>query len=445
MQVVHTETAVGPFGGRVTMPVGDEAYVSKEVFLSAEYARLENERLWPRVWQIACRVEEVENVGDYVEYTIGDQSIFVVRVVDCSLKAYYNACLHRGTPLKYGCGNAKEIRCPYHAWRWNLDGTIKEVIDKFDFDPACVDTDRLRLPECLVDTWGGFVFINMDRNAAPLLSFLGPIPAATERYEFDKMCIERYRTTVVAANWKTALFAFNEGYHTSGTHPQTLFYLDDTGWDYETFEIHGRLGPPAGASGRPSPRLGDFEFDNKDVLRAWMNDVNELEWFSDEQARELDAAIDSLDPDSRPAAFMAKLVRDGAAESGIDTSRFSDGELLNEGPDWALFPNALTPTNSLSMFFQRFRPNGLDPESCLVDVWNLRRFPDGQAPKNVVREFFSNWRDHDEWGRVVAQDLQNIANVQRGMHSRSLTRLICGRQELNIWNHLRVLDQYINQ
>ena len=183
--------------------------IPKERYISREFAELEADRLWPRVWQVACREEEIPNVGDYVEYAIADQSIIVVRDQPDRLRAYFNACRHRGNMLKQGCGNAKEIRCRYHGWRWHLDGTIKEVVDAYDFNPESVSADKLCLPECLVDTWGGFVFINMDPEAESLQSFLGPaVLDRLGRYGWEDMRFTRYRTTVVRANWKTALDAF---------------------------------------------------------------------------------------------------------------------------------------------------------------------------------------------------------------------------------------------
>jgi phenylpropionate dioxygenase-like ring-hydroxylating dioxygenase large terminal subunit len=84
--------------------VGEEGLVSKKRYVSQEFADLEMERLWPRVWQVACRVEEIAEVGDYLEYLIGDQSILVVRSQPETVQAFYNTCLHRGTRLAGGCG-----------------------------------------------------------------------------------------------------------------------------------------------------------------------------------------------------------------------------------------------------------------------------------------------------------------------------------------------------
>ena len=87
------------------MLVGDDGTVPKERYVSRAFLDLEMERLWPRVWQVACREEELADVGDYVDYVIGDQSILVVRAAPDTIKAYFNTCLHRGTRLGEGCGS----------------------------------------------------------------------------------------------------------------------------------------------------------------------------------------------------------------------------------------------------------------------------------------------------------------------------------------------------
>lgn len=124
-------------------------------------------RLWKRVWQMACREEDIPNAGDNIVYDIAGMSFIVVRTAPGSFKAFYNACLHRGRMLREaGSLRAAEFRCPFHGFAWNIDGTLKHVPCEWDFP-------RLRreewcLPEAKVGTWGGFVFINPDSNAEPL-------------------------------------------------------------------------------------------------------------------------------------------------------------------------------------------------------------------------------------------------------------------------------------
>ena len=142
------------------------------IIISPEFLRLEYQRVWRKVWQVACREEELPRVGDFVTYDIGDQSVIVVRVAPDELRAYHNVCLHRGRRLPQGCGKATKFHCNYHGWQWGLDGRNLRVIDKHDWGAAtCVSDESLRLREVLVDTWGGFVFVNLDLQAQPLAAF----------------------------------------------------------------------------------------------------------------------------------------------------------------------------------------------------------------------------------------------------------------------------------
>ena len=126
-----------------------------------------------------------------------------------------------------------EIRCRYHAWRWDLDGEIIEVVDRQDYPPALTDDD-VRLGEVKVGRWGGFVFINMDPNCEPFESFLGDIPELFASYRMEELRFRSYRTIVFDCNWKTAMDSFNEAYHPQGLHPQMLTWYDDTRFSYAT-------------------------------------------------------------------------------------------------------------------------------------------------------------------------------------------------------------------
>ena len=102
---------------RASANTGDAtALVPAYRYISHEYVSKERERLWPAVWQVACRQEDLPEVGDYLEYLIGDQSILIVRSAADRIQAFHNVCLHRGTRLKSGCGSATELRCMFHAW-----------------------------------------------------------------------------------------------------------------------------------------------------------------------------------------------------------------------------------------------------------------------------------------------------------------------------------------
>ncbi len=195
------------------------AYVPKGRYLDREFLDLEVERLFPATWLNACRVDEVEQVGQFVDFEIGDESVIVVRT-DEGLRAFFNSCRHRGTRLVQGRGRLGEFRCPFHAWRWNLDGSLQLPGRRSQLrsPPA-----RGPLPaECRSGTWGGWVFVNMDGQAEPLEDYLAPIPERLSGFKLEDMRIAWYKSVILPANWKTALDAFIESWHVPGTHPQLL-------------------------------------------------------------------------------------------------------------------------------------------------------------------------------------------------------------------------------
>ena len=189
--------------------------------------------------------------------TIGDETIAIVRDDRAPLHAFHNACLHRGRRLAEGCGSFADgtIRCPYHGWCYALDGRLVDVPDRADFTDL---PDDLTLRPVNVETWGGFVFVNLDANAEPLADFLDPLPKLLAPYHLEETRLRASLTTIIDANWKAVVDAFNEGYHVQGLHPQILPWTDDVSIAYEQFDRHAHYGrlPGARRELRPSPRLG---------------------------------------------------------------------------------------------------------------------------------------------------------------------------------------------
>ena len=145
-------------------------------YLDPQFAALEARNLWPKVWQQACRLEEIEDVGHYVVYEILTESIIVVRTGEgkADVAAMHNVCPHRGTLLVEGTGQVREFLCPFHGWRFGLDGTNIEVVDKADWG-NCLKPGETDLTHIHVGVWGGWVWINMDPACQPLLEFLEPM------------------------------------------------------------------------------------------------------------------------------------------------------------------------------------------------------------------------------------------------------------------------------
>jgi nitrite reductase/ring-hydroxylating ferredoxin subunit len=377
-------------------------------YISRAWHDLEVERLWKRVWQVAAREDDLARVGDTVVYDIADMSFLLVRTGPETIKAYYNACLHRGTQLRATDGYAPELRCPFHGWTWNLDGSIKTIPCEWDF--AHLPSDELSLPEIRVATWGGWVFVNPDPDAGSLEEHLGNFP---EHFIWDlsKRYTRAHVSKLLRVNWKACLEAFMESYHVIATHPQILTYLGDANTQYDVFPGDGPGRPGWNRmntlSGVASPHLGSLDED--DILSSQLSYYN-MEAGpvpEGETARRMLADITRAALPAKPASVPAAEVSDSEAIDNIL---------------YYVFPN-FQPWGGVNPINYRFRPYGNDPDACIMDVILLADYAGSEKPtpaRPVHLGFDDDWTDAEELGAlamVFNQDTGNLPRVQRGLHA----------------------------
>lgn len=400
-------------------------FVPKDVYHSREFFELEKERLWPYVWQIACREEEIPSVGDFVTYDIVDDSIIVVRTKPDEIKAFHNVCPHRGNRLTEGCSQAKQFVCSFHGWRFGIDGRNISVIDRKDWGDL-LSKDDVRLKEVQVGAWGGFVFINMDPGCQPLDDFLKPVNDLTSKHEFEKLRYAWYRSVVLPANWKVTMEAFNEFYHVQTTHSQMLVYTDD----YSKSKQMGRHGwiSYAVESGFPlarSPRLPPKPVEHaRELVLEYVEQMkNDLTAMQTERAYQAAQRLRTELPADAPLDdVMNKFFQftvEAAIEEGAGWPEGITPEYLKEtGFDWHVFPNTIFLHPGIeAVLWYRFRPYGEDGNQTLFDIWSLERFAPGKEPP-LKREFYEEWREFD-WPKIFRQDFENIERVAKGMKSRA--------------------------
>jgi nitrite reductase/ring-hydroxylating ferredoxin subunit len=425
--------------------IGDDDVVPRLRYTSPQFAAMEFERLWSRVWQVACREEEISEVGDYCEYVIGDQSILVVRSAPDLVGAYHNTCLHRGTRLAEGTGHFDNacIRCRYHAWCYDLDGVLTEVIDPEEFAPL---PEEIGLARVRVDRWGGFVWVSMDPAAPPLLQYLDPLPDLLAPYHLDRMRIRASFSTVLPANWKVVVDAFNEGYHVQGTHPQILPWTDDVNLEYQPLGIHSHYGrlPNARRELRPSPRLGlsAGEYDEGEILASFVAGLGGL-FYEDERTLIDTIRSTPLDGENLLSRYQ-KGRRQLLAKRGVEVDEFDDDQLTS-ADDVLFFPNMVGPIYPGTAIIFRVRPHGLDPDSAIKDTWFLEWPGREHVDKRARRRFYPDWTERD-WGLITNQDYANMEHVQIGLKSRGGSGLrLNRRQESNVLHMHRMIDRYLKE
>jgi phenylpropionate dioxygenase-like ring-hydroxylating dioxygenase large terminal subunit len=442
-----------------------DSFVPKTRYLDPEFLQLEIHRLFPRTWQMACRVEELFDIGDFVEYQIADWSILVVRESSDRIAAYHNTCRHRGTRLASGRGRVAEIRCPFHGWRWNLDGSIKMVLDPEEFEPRS-DAD-LALRDLKVGTWGGFVFVNMDPDAMPLDQYLAPMSEALEPFRLENMRYRWLKGSIMPCNWKTGIDAFIEGYHTTATHPQ-LLRLDKTNKNpasmkeldnrvqmpTEVFEYHSRF------FNRQRKRDGETkttqryerdlgaEYDERAQIAEnvgyYLRELRAIE--TERDLRAAQALLTATVPDGMPvSAYFMTMRRQYALDAGLDWPEITPEQWAKAGNDWHVFPNLVIIPNQGSVLGYRARPNGADPDSCLFEAFNLEQIPvaDYEQRWQFTPQFEADWRKAD-LGEVLSQDFANMEHVTAGMHSPAFDgHRLNTVQETSVHNHHLVADRFL--
>ncbi len=408
-----------------TAPLATDRYTS-QAFFDREAAHL-----WPRVWQMACREEDLPTIGDALPYQIIDTSLLLVRAASGRIRAFYNVCPHRGRKLLLSPAHLEDIRCPFHGFRWTLDGALRAAPCRADF--AHLPDSALALSEVRVETWGGFVFINMDPSAASLLDYLGVLPAHFDRWRLEDRWKAVHVGKRIACNWKVAQEAFMESYHVIATHPQILEFCADANSRYDI--LSPNVNRNLTAFGAPSPHVAT----SATAAGTFAGMLGML------------GRAPRPMTEGPPRMALGALARASLARAyGGDWSHASDAELL-DAIVYNVFPNFSPWGGFAPNIVYRWRPDGRDVDACLMEVMILKPVVAGEArPPSVPMRLLG---EHERWsdvaelpilGPVIDQDMQNMPYVQQGLKS-SGTGLVqlAGYQESRIRHFHARIDAYL--
>jgi Rieske 2Fe-2S family protein len=187
----------------------------------AQYAR-ELEAIWYRDWVCVGRNEDLREAGEYFVVAVGDESVVVTRDRDGEVRAFINTCRHRGSRLctsPRGRFAGGRIVCPYHAWSYALSGELLAT-PKMEL-PRDFRREDHALYAVHVDTWGGFLFVNLDGEPATTLEeFLGEEAGNVRRWPLADLVSVRREVSTLACNWKLFWENYSECYHCPGVHPE---------------------------------------------------------------------------------------------------------------------------------------------------------------------------------------------------------------------------------
>ena len=206
------ENVSQPFHRARAMPPG--VYTS-EAFLERELGDI-----FAKDWVCVGRADALAEAGDYITYELAGQPIFVIRDKDGVLRAMSNVCLHRMSTLLEGIGNKKAIVCPYHAWSYNLDGSLRGAPAMTLNEGFCKDS--YRLPEIRCEVWQGWIMVTLNQDAPPVSTELAEVQSLIDDYGMERYIQTFYETHVWDTNWKILAENFMESYHLPVCHAGTI-------------------------------------------------------------------------------------------------------------------------------------------------------------------------------------------------------------------------------
>lgn len=366
------------------------------------FAAREREAMWSRVWYLAGRVEEVPEPGDFLVYEGPLASILVTRDETGALNAFHNSCPHRGMKLCSGEGALTKITCPFHAFRWSLDGKLDHVPSRWDFPEIAGDElplNRLRLAE-----WQGFIFVCHDPEAPPLADYLGRIVSDFAAWDHGQRFAARKLRKVMKANWKACIETFIEAFHLVGIHPQALPFGGDTSAQYDVWpdQPHmSRMLQPLGVMSDQQVR----PLAEQEILGAAMRVIMGP-----------DAEVPALPEGLSARKFLARMLRADPA-----TPQISDTELL-DAMQYSIFPNVVLFRSAFYPYVYRFTPDRNDPGRTVYDFYVFEPLPeDGIAPAVETIELgeddeYSRSGAFPPWlGQIYDQDTAGLAQLQDGL------------------------------
>ncbi len=401
----------------------DSVTISPQAYISPDYAAAERDRLWRKSWLQAGRLEDLPKDGDFITFDIHDDSVIVVRENAETVRAFHNVCVHRGRKLidtpkgaRNARGNRRNFICGFHGWTYNLLGKCTYIQHKDDWQGSLTENSTA-LSTIKCETWGGWVWINMDPDCLSLSEWLGVVPDMLDPYGLQNMRPRWRKWVVFDCNWKVAMEAFNETYHVSTTHPEFNAFGQFRGWARNQ-GLHSHIGYEAAKgqeedAGKLRTGIGDARISTAEMQDfTWENANTNTTMTLVEAARRL---VDEL-PEETPAADVSRhwIASARAADEarGVIWPVVDPLHTAKAGTAWQIFPNFQIGHAVNNMLCYMARPYGNDPDKCYFEAAVYELYPEGEAPETTWE-----YTEPQDWPPVLQQDFTNMAAVQQGMKS----------------------------
>jgi phenylpropionate dioxygenase-like ring-hydroxylating dioxygenase large terminal subunit len=343
------------------------------------FYELERELLFKKSWLYAAHDTEIESNGSYKLCDIAGAPVLLVRGDDGQVRAFYNACRHRGAPVVRGaCGVARMLVCQFHSWSYDLRGDLVRVPDERDF--VGLEPEQRSLPPVRCERWGGWWFVNLDADAIPLLEWLHPLPTLLADVARSPLRLFDTKSVQVGCNWKILAEGFLEVYHARTIHPLTVAPTLDTRGTVISLFDHGH-------QNMISPVKPGARTDNREALGTIAH---------------------------VPALFQ---------------------ELLQ--PAHGIFPNVITPMDKRGFPFLVFWPTAID-RTRLDIVWFAADWGEGELPGKEIWQ-----QRLDRFDVLMDEDYRNLEPIQRSVEHAAHGGGVINYQERRIWHVHAWIDKLI--
>lgn len=378
---------------RTAPPEGFPKFPDIEVdrYTSDDFYELERRHLWPRVWVLAGRVDDVPRVGDFFTFGGLGSPMIVIRGRDGEIRAFYNTCQHRGAPVvRDERGTSRLLRCQYHSWSYDIDdGRLTSVPDERDF----VDFDKTQrcLPSVRCEVWDGWIFLNEDAGAPSLVEWLGPIVHELAELQGPRLRTVSRESEIVPCNWKVTAEAFLEVYHFKHIHS----------------------------------RDGESLLDNRGAVMSLLpNGCSRM-----------------ITPFSR-SAYTALGMNSWDDYRHIEQPGFTDIETVNDmvrctSSAYSVFPNLITPIAAYGFPFITFWP--IDKSTTRIE-WTHYAPVDFDPNEGLPAHWTARL---ENFARIMQEDFWNMAPMQKSLESPAMKGVPINYQERRIWHFHEQIDQMI--
>ena len=448
---LYPDAKPGDAGARAPYIDHGAGLIRPERYYAKEEAELEWDRMWTKVWCWVGVAQDLKNVGDYFRAEVGRESFIVVRSAPDKIQAFYNVCPHRGNWLVYDdyghIDRDKAFYCNFHGWRFNIDGSLREIKDQELFRRETIaDVNDLKEVRC--EVWNSLVFINMDPRAKSLEEFLDVVPQHLSYAHFDRMRVYSELQGTVEANWKIGLEAFIEFYHSDDTHPQVLPLSGTLKTQYDLYANGiSRMIIPQGRNGDRAKNPDEVPEGLKGFVAFFGGNP---------------ADYANLKGSEYQRAY-ADALRKWAKKNGHDDlfDKMTDGQLTDDW-NYHIFPTITLNVFSWGVLIQSWAPHASDPEKHVYRAMTLHlplKDPnqhvmdpmsyavsaekgwngEGPRPQRVVPQKL------EDWGTVLSQDMYRVPKVQRGIRSRAYEGHRLCESENRLRHYLAEIDRYLGR